>query len=138
MMKKTRRYIIGIVIALKVLLCVGRLLGLILRLLDQITFLTSGFPEHKSFAKKNSQVILGVIPILIPLIASLVVDFREHKKESLRNNWYFISTGLVIGYVLISRINSHYLEYIVSVFMTLPYIYIMCKQHSVSPHSSTS
>jgi H+/Cl- antiporter ClcA len=130
-MEKNRKYIISIVFALKVLLCIGFLVGLFLRFLDQVTFWTSGFPEHDSFAKKNGRVILGMIPLLIPLMASLVVDFRELKKESLRRKWYLVTTGLVLGYFLICRVNSHYFEFIISVFMTLLIIWIIRQQHVV-------
>lgn len=134
-MKKSRKYVIRFVIGLKSLLGIGLLIGLSLRLSDQYAYFTSDFPEHEHFAKENSPIIWSVILFLIPLIISLIVDFKEQKKGLLKEKWYIITLSLVVGYVLINQLKGHYLGYIIATVMAIGYINTIRKQKQLEKNS---
>lgn len=96
---------------------------------QQFVFQTSNFPEHKGFLEEKKGVALMMGLILIPLLLSLIIDFRERKNILLNKTWYSINLLLIIGYIAISQLDrQHSIKLVIAASMTVMIILLIKKQ----------
>lgn len=134
-MRKVNRNIIRIFIGVKILVLTGMLISIVAIGEQQFSYHVSDVPEHKEFLKEKKGVVFGLFMFLIPIAISLIVDFREQKKELLKGKWYIVTLSLVLGYVLINQLKGHYLGYIIAALMALGYIYTIRQQKQLEKTS---
>ncbi len=128
-MSKANRNIIRIIIGVKLLLLVGMTISIIAIAKQQCTFQMSDIPEHKDLLKEKEGGVLGLITFLIPLLLSLIVDFKELKKEVLKGKWYLLTISLMVAYILINQLKVYdYVGMLIAVVMTIGLILILRKQ----------
>lgn len=128
-MSKVNKNIVRVVIGIKLLLLVGMTISIIAIGKQQYTFQVSDIPEHKDLLKEKEGVVLGLITFLIPLLLSLIIDFKELKKEVLKGKWYLLTLSLIVAYVLINQLKMYdYVGILIAVVMTIGLILMLRKQ----------
>lgn len=131
-MGKSSKNIIRIVIGIKFLYTTLIIISIIFIEIQQLTYHTSSIPEHTDFLKEKEGVTLTMIIFLIPILLSLIIDFKELKKELLKTKWYIITTLYFVGYVLISQLKNHYIQYVIVIGMIVVSIFIIRKINRIN------
>lgn len=130
-MSNINKNIIRIVIGIKLLVLVGMIISIATISYQQFTFQTSAFPEHKDFLKEKEGVILGIFLLSIPLVLSVIIDFKEQKKNVLNGRWYLLTLLLLLGYILVNQLKGHYSGVVISVGMAVGLVLIIRKQNQL-------
>lgn len=130
-MSQASRNIIRIVIAIKLLILTGMFISIIAVGYQQLTYLSSDFPEHKDFLKEKEGVTLGLFLFSIPLVLSLVIDFKEVKANVLNREWYILTLLLLLGYILLSQLQGHYSGLFIALGMVVALVIIIKRQHQL-------
>jgi hypothetical protein len=128
-MSEANKTIIRVIIAIKFLVLAGMIISIAVIGYQQFAFYTSDFPEHKDFFREQGGVTLGLFLFLIPLVLSLVIDFKEVKRKVLRGKWYILTLLLLIGYILISQLQGHYSVFFIATGMAVVLVLIIRKQN---------
>jgi hypothetical protein len=131
-MNKLRRIIIRINIAVKLLLSTGMIMSIIAIGCQQMKFQVSGIPEHEDLLKEYEGVVLKLVFFIFPVIVSLVIDFKELKSNSLQNRWYLIAGIVVLNYIIIKSLNSHFIILVIEGFLGVGLLLVIFWQNKFS------
>lgn len=130
-MSQASRNIIRIVIAIKLLILTGMFVSIIAVGYQQLTYLSSDFPEHQDFLKEKEGVTLGLFLFSIPLVLSLIIDFKEVKANVLNREWYILTLLLLLGYILLSQLQGHYSGLFIALGMVVALVIIIRRQRQL-------
>ena len=130
-MSKVNRNIIRTAMGIKLLLLIGMIISIVSIGYQQLKFQNSEFPEHADFLKEKEGAVLIMTIFLIPWLLSLIVDFKELKKESLKSKWYIMTVLLLIGYFINFQLKNEIVSYLIAISMTVGLIFIIRKQKRI-------
>lgn len=68
---------------------------------DQYKFSNSSFPEYIDLAKERAGVPYKMLFFSLPLLLSIVIDFKELKHYYLKRGWYLLTLLILIFYLLL-------------------------------------
>mgnify|MGYP000272670858 CR=1 FL=1 len=129
-MDKLSRNIIRGIICVKSLVITAFLISMVVIGYRQFRFYSSGFPEHQDFAKEKEGVVFGMFFYLLPLILSLLIDFKEQKNATLKGKWYLLTLSLIVLYILINQLKeNHYIGLSIAVVMAVILVLTIRKQN---------
>ncbi len=100
MIRFLTKSIIGVIIFIKMLLIVAFLTSILAISYSQFRYYSSDFPEHIDLAKEKEGVAFGMSIYLLPIILSVVVDFKEVRNPKLNGKWYLLTLILILFYAL--------------------------------------
>ena len=135
-MNKLKRNIIKITITIKLLLSLVMLVSIIFIGYQQTTFQLSDVPEHEDLLKEKEGVVFQIILFLIPIIISLIIDFKVLKNTALQKQWFLLTSVLVLSYIIINLLNGHFSRLLIAVSISFSLLFILfrnkpihCKKH---------
>jgi hypothetical protein len=129
-MIKLNRNIVRVAIGIKALILTGVLISIVAIGYDQYSLSSSTFPENNQLAEKKEGVLLYLILFLVPLVLSVIIDFKEQKDAFLKGKWYLITLGLIVFYILLNQLKGHYTALILAGIMIIALSTVLRKQYA--------
>ncbi|AUS04918.1 hypothetical protein C1A40_05290 [Tamlana carrageenivorans] len=131
-MNKLKRNIIKVTITIKLLLSLAMLISILSIGYQQVTFQLSGVPEHEDLLKEKEGVVFQLILFLIPIIISLIVDFKALKNNTLQKKWFLVTSILVLSYIIINFLNGHFSGFLIAISLSFGLLFILFRNKHIN------
>ena len=135
MMNRLKRNIIKVVITIKLLLSFAMLVSILSIGYQQTTFQLSGIPEHEDLLKEKEGVVFRLILFLMPIIISLIIDFKALKNNTLQKKWFLLTCVLVLSYIVINLLNGHFAGLLIAITLSFGLLFILFRNKPIQEAS---